>query len=360
MNTAIGRMGVLYGKLGLSTPEAIIAARGRGIESAAKVFGQEHLTDVLACAFQFGMKDEPVPLAEKFSDEDSTFDVRQTDQEGGLIASTLLSYEMQSGSDFAAEVALAFVTASFGGIRKQPSDPEIAGIADKMLANAQSRSTKAPERFTFGRSPKTLTDAMAQIPESGAVDGSVVRIVSAELQKYAETRALASTTNANALFEYVSALEEEMRTYWWVVNGWSDTKKSPFRDLELIPASLLAGLELATKTSLPTGLFAAPALCDMVLQVGRTEIGTQTTLAAAAKSLAPGWRKAEFGEIAESGWAPWLPLSTAMGLAAISNDEPDWEPRFRRITGLNSKVRLKPLELSVQMYRERLVARQYF
>jgi len=353
-------MGVLYGKLGLSTPEATIAARGRGIELAGKAFDQEHLTDVLACAFQFGTKDEPVPLGAKFSEEDSTFDVRQTDKEGGLLASTLLSYEMQSGTGFAPDVALALVTASFGGIRKQPSDPEIVEIADKLLANAQSRSAKAPERFTYGKSPKGLTDEIAQIPENGAVDGSVMRIVVAELQKYTETRAQASASNDNALLDYVSALEEEMRTYWWVVSGWSDSEKAPFRDLELVPASLLAGSELAAKTSLPVGLFAAPALCDMVLRVGRPEIGTQTTLATAAKSLAQDWRKAEFGEVAESDWAPWLPLSTAMGLAALSNDEADWEPRFRRITGLNSKAKLRPLELAVQMYRERLVARQYF
>lgn len=359
MNTAIGRMGVLYGKLGLSTPEATIVTRGRSIEAAGKAFDQDHLADVLACAFQFGTKDEALPLAEKFSEEDSTFDVRQTDKEGGLLASALLSYEMQSGSDFASDVALAVVTASFGGIRKVVIDPEVVEIADKLLANAQSLSAKAPGRFTYGKSPKALTDAMTQIPENGAVDGSIMRIVVAELQKYAEARAHASATNDNALLDYVSALEEEMRTYWWVVNGWSDSETKPFRDLELIPASLLAGSELAAKTSLPVGLFAAPALCDMVLRVGRTEIGTQTTLSVAAKSLVLAMRKAEFSAIAESNWAPWLPLSTAMGLAALSDDESDWEPRFRRITGLNPKAKLRPLELSVQMYRERLVARQH-
>ncbi|MBA4760008.1 GTPase-associated system all-helical protein GASH [Sphingosinicella sp.] len=359
MNTAIGRMGILYGKLGLSTPEATIAARGRGVELAAEAFDVEFLPDILACAFQFGTNDELLPLSEKFSQEDSTFDVRKNDKEGALLAATILSYEMQSGTEFGTEAAFVLVTACFGGIRKLTSDPEVIEIAEKHLANTQSLAAGAPGVFTAAKSPKALAEAIARIPESGGVDGSVMRPVLLELQKLVEGRAQASATADNALLSYISRLEEELRTYWWVVSGWSASNRKPFRDIDLISASLLAGSELAAKTTLPLGLFAAPALCDMVLRVGRESIDAQVTLASAATALDRETRRSEFGEIAESEWAPWLPLSTAMGLAALSDDERDWEPRFRRTTGLNPKAKLRPLEFAVQMYRERLVARQH-
>ena len=69
------------------------------------------------------------------------------------------------------------------------------------------------------------------------------------------------------------------------------------------------------------------------------------------------WRKANFAELSSGALAPLLPVSTAMGLAAGSDDAEDWKPRFTRATGIEPDARLSGTEFAVQLYRERLVAR---
>ncbi len=359
MNAAITRMGILYGKLGLSTSTSLIEARAKSIEAASEEFGAAHLSDVLGCAFGLNRADIAMPLADQLSAEDPTFDVRQNQAEAALLATTLLSFEIQRASSFSNAVALAVVTAGFGTLRKLTADPELMGIAAAALSEAQSKSAAAPGRRSIVKPHKALVDAIAVIPESGNVDASVLRPIFLELLKFTEGRAQAAATSDNVLLDYVAGLEEELRTYWWVVGVRSEMASKPFRDIELGEAALRTGMELAGKTSSDFGIFAAPALCDLVLATGRETSNETMTLAAAATLLDRDFRKSEFTAISEAAYGPWLPLSTAMGLAAASEDERDWQPRFKRLTGINPTAKVSPLPLAIQMYRERLAVHQF-
>jgi GTPase-associated system helical domain len=356
VNAAIERMGKLYGKLGLDPSPTLVEARGTGIVAASEDFVSTELPDVLGTAFGLGRSDQPLPLAAHFSATDPTFDVRQNQSEGALLATTLLSYEIQSGSEFANHVALILTTAVFGGLRPLKADPDGLGIAAQALSDAQSKKVSAPVQRTHQTLGKSTVEAVGAIPDNGQIDASQIKPVLNDLSKYSEARAKNAAASDNELLSYIKRLEEEMQTHWWVIGAWSNLSNRPFRDLDAGTAAILAGIELASKTTLELGLFAAPALLDMVLMKDRASPLAEVTISAAATLLDRDYRTNEFGALIQTDAAPWLPLTTAMGLAAESNDEKDWEARFKRLTGINPKAKIKPLDLAVQIYRERLAA----
>ncbi len=357
MSGAIAQMGVLYGKLGLSTSAELIEARGKGVEAASKALKREHIAPLVRSAFGLAEADGPLPLQDLFSELDPTFDVRVQEPEAALLSGSILALEMETPEAFGDEVALLLTSASFGGVRKPTNNATLLGQAEELLATRRSRAAAPPKDRSQLVAGKAYTDAFAGIPESGPVDGSLLRPALSALQSYAESRSKAAVQGENDILAYVRRLEEELRTYWWVSARWCDAVKMPFRELATPEATLRAGMELAAKTSLPLGLHAAPALADMVLKDGRDDLGKDLSLAQVATATDIVWRKDHFAAFAESPDAWLLPLSTAMGLAAISDDADDWMPRFKRLTKVDPKTKIRPIALASQIYNEQLAQR---
>jgi len=118
-----------------------------------------------------------------------------------------------------------------------------------------------------------------------------------------------------------------------------------------------AGKELASKHTNEIGLFAAPALIDMILERGRTAPDEPVTFANAALAAQRSWRSENFGSATSPPWSSLLPASSALALSAQNDDAEDWKPQFKRLTGLASDASLPAAEFAAQLYRERLVAR---
>jgi GTPase-associated system helical domain len=357
MNSAVEHMGVLYGKLGLSTSPDLIKSRGAGVTAAGEELTLNHLPDLLRCTFGLGTADERLPCHEHFLAQDPTFDVRQKEQEAALLCASILSYAMQERSSLSHKIALILVAASFGGLRRPTADEALASLAEEILAEAQSARTKAPEPRTYVKAPKSLADAVNGLSSEGAADAGQVRLALVEAVKYADARAQAAAISDNAVLDYAKRLEEELRTYWWVVSGWSNDRKIALRDFSLIEAALRIGKELSDKTTLPQGIFAAPALCDIALRSGRSEIDTPTDLATAATTIEIAERKQFLVALDDPALSPLFPLAAAMKLSAESNDDPDWQPRFKRLTAIEPTAIVKPMQLAIQAYREALAAR---
>lgn len=357
MNTALNDMAVSFGKLGLTTNPEIIDARAKGLAAAGEAFESEELLDILSSALEANGSDDLFPFLDKFREHDPTFDVRMKDKEASLLAASLISYEIQNETSFGEKLALILTTALFGGLRKIVSNPDLARLAEDRLAANQSNTTKAPSQRAPAKIPKTFTDALAAIPENGPVDASHLRVMFTEIQKQLESRAQTNSSAVNNSLNYVSGLEEELRTHFWVVNGWSDTTRDGFGDMDLLKAAIIAGGELAGKTTRPYGIFAAPSLLDNILKVDRKDFDRKVTLAEAAKALGLDERKERFSEVAQSQNAPLVPLVTAMGLAAISDDQADWGARYKRELKINPTAKLTALDVAVQFYRESLVLR---
>ena len=362
--SSIKRLGLLYGRLGLSTDAGLIERRGKGVSAVAVAIERTDVLPLVRRAFGLGQPAASAGFLTSMQDEDPTFDVQAGDVEAGLLAAAILDRAIEEEGDQSGVAALAVVTAAAGGLRRPTDHDGLVGEAERMLAAIQGSSTGAPVNRTYNKQPKAFLDALETIPAHSGnyfnqASPHVVKAL-ADLGKYAEAGALAAAVDDNAVLAYVGRLERELRLYWWVTGGWSADAAMPFRRMGVTEAALRGGKELADKAFNDVGLFAAPAMLDMILERGRDADGfVATSLGDISRTGDLAWRRGVFSAAGSGALCDILALSTALHLAADSEDADDWHPRFLRMTGIDVKATLDPVSLGLQLYRERLVSKAF-
>lgn len=358
MNGAIKRMGVAYGKLGLATNQELIGRRTEGVKTAASKLALAGIAPLVQAAFDIGTGDARFAFLSDFQ-ADLTFDVQPSDREAVLLAGAVAECEIESRTGISAELALAVVTCACGGLRKPPLNDQLVSVARHYLTDFQGEGGLKPKERPLVGQPQSVIGAIRAIPNHPQFNQVAQQVTDAfqAVSNYAEAVATSATESDNEMLEYIQKLEQEMRVYWWVTGGWSDTTDKPFRQLPIALAAICAGSELAAKHSSSVGLFAAPALIDLVLERGRPVPAGGVAVQDAAVAPDRNWRNQQFDETASGPLASLLPITAALGLSAASEDAEDWKPRFKRLTGLEPDVVLSAVELGAQLYRERLVVR---
>lgn len=360
MADAIARMATHYERVGLATPSETIAARQEMARAVAKTLKLKDLPDLVRCVLGLKLSTD-TPTFLTATAESGLTEIRAADVEAGLFASALAGVLLTSKGRVAEVLALTLVTASVGNLRKPSVDEHLLTEADDALIAAQSAQNAMPTDRTYAGQPKPLKEAIEAVRASGNLGNATAHtdVVGAleSLGKYAESNAMASAANDNQILKYAQQLQNELYIYWWVTAAWSVSGNRAFKDLSPAHAALRAGAELAAKDSSSAGLFPAPALLDMVVTRGRTTKMKTATLAAAAIEPERDWRRENFTNAATGDFADLVPITAALGLAADSQDESDWLPRFRRLTALDPNKSFAPIDLGVQLYREQVLLR---
>jgi len=358
---SIKRMGILYGRLGLSTDPELIERRGAGVRAAAEALQEEDIIGILKAAYGLGTEDGAFAFLSHFSSVDPTFDVRPSDREAALLAASVVDYVIEDEAEDSAKLALAMVTGSCTGVRSPAGHVELIGIAEKALAFHQGNANTPPEDREYNKQPNSLVNAISAVGGHShphfQTAAPIVTSALQELGKYAEENALEAARSDNVVLAYVRRLEQEVRTYWWVAGGWSIDADMLFSRFHSDEAALRAGKELADKNHVALGLFAAPALISMLVERGRENELAKVSLREAAVRPSREWRRQNFGASSSGPLAQLLPITTALGYAAESDDAADWEPRFKRLTGVDPSELFDPIKLGVQLYRECLTMR---
>ncbi|MCP3024544.1 GTPase-associated system all-helical protein GASH [Cupriavidus basilensis] len=356
------RMGVLYGRLGLAPAPALIEARYEGLVAACEKLDLKHVPNLVGCTL--GLKDYGLDdgFLSFFSERDPAFDVKPQDKEAALLAGSAISYAFAETFEIEQALALCLATASFGSARSAIADDQLVDQAELKLSELQTHQAGVPSDRKYHPRGKVLTTALEALSEPASRQNWATGIQNTqtaveELVQYTEKIAEHAARNDNVVLDYLRHLESEVHVYWWASSGWSADAKQAFKHLGSGETAIRAGKELADKSRSTVGLFAAPALLAMVLERGRDGTPESLTLATAAVAVELSWRKANFQALSEGVHANLMPLTTAMGMAASSDDHNDWQPRFERLTGLQVTQELTIDQLAIQMYRERLVAR---
>jgi hypothetical protein len=362
--SSIKRLGLLYGRLGLSTEAELIERRVKGVAAVAVAIERDDVLPLVRRAFGLGQPEASAGFLTNMQDEDPTFDVQAGDVEAGLLAGAILDRAIEEEGDQSGLAALVVVTAAVSGLRRPATHDGLVGEAEKMLAAIQGSSAGVPTKRTYGKKPKAFTEALETIPAHSGnyFNQAAPHVVKAlaELGEYAEAGALAAATNDNVVLDYVGRLERELHLYWWVTGGWSADAARPFRRMGVTEAALRGGKELADKAFNEVGLFAAPAMLDMILERGRDDDGlVALPLGDISKTGDLAWRRAVFSAAGSGALSDILAVSTALHLAAESGDADDWHPRFLRTTGIGVEDLLDPVSLGLQLYRERLVSKAF-
>lgn len=350
----------LYGKLGMSTDPELIEGRVKCVDEAAKKLKVGGVYDLTRCILGLKISEEPSFIA-ALSEADPSLDLSPNDKETSVLACAIANKVLCAGGNVAEVLSLVLVSACFGGKRQPQFDIDILDLALGTLTDCQGIEISAPDERKSNPQPKSLTTAIQEFSTNKADYSNAntpMATALTELGKYAENNAQAAARSDNDILRYFRRVEEEARVQWWVMGGWSHSANKPFRELDLTEAALRAALELSEKHSTSLGLFAAPALFDMITTKDRTDKdqSIETVLTVATK-LPFEWRLNKFKEYANSTNVGLLPLISAMGIAALDEDAADWAPRFQRLAQIDPAMELDTRQISLQLYRELLVLR---
>jgi len=229
---SIKRLGVAYGKLGISTDAGLIGRRGEGVAAAAGAIESDGLAQLVQSAFDLGSGDERFGFLSAF-EIDPTFDVGESDREARLLAGAVVEYEIENRTEHSAILALTVVAAACGGLREPALNDRLVQVAQTELTSAQGEHFAKPKDRTYQKRPQALTDAIAAIGTGNTqfFQHSVPTVTAAfnALGAYAESSAQAAARSDQQLLDYVRDLEQEMRTYWWVAGGFSEDASKPAR-----------------------------------------------------------------------------------------------------------------------------------
>ena len=353
-------LGPIYAKMGIATSPEIIAARKAAADAGFQAFKQAHLGSAISGALGLGPDGEAEHLFDVMREKDPTLDLEPSDLEATALLSAILSAEMNVGDPLGGLVALGLVTAAFGAVRQSPTHPQLVEEAENALAQRQFVVSSGSGAIAAPKMPHDVTEALGAISVQNMNFGPVLapNPAMAAIRKVAEYThlvhgsALSAVNGANA---HIRRLEEELRTYWWVVGGWSDELKVAFRTTGQSEAAVLAGYELAAKTTLPLGLFAAPALLDRVIREDRKGSPQMPPLSEAIGEV-PKWFRQRF-QTAATVHAELLPVTLALALSGEGGEDEDWRPRFKRLAKLPADCKMSPHDLALQTYRETLFGR---
>jgi hypothetical protein len=354
MSEVSRRLGVLYGKLGLATDPALIERRIAGADAVATAISVDQIPDLVRCVLR--LPNVRGTFLAGFVPSDPTFSVQAEDAEARLLAAGVAGRVLEERTDSSSVLALSLVVGAFLETRQPPADNQLPVQCETFLANMQGEAYAMPAERKAVKSPKALNEAVQFLTQAAATNQFAqiqphVTTIAKELTAYTDSVSQAAARTDNALLEYMQQLHEEMGTYWWVVGGWSKDAGKPYKKMSMAEASVRAAKELAEKTSAPLGLFAAPALLELVLERGRETAAKNISIVAAATSTPASWRE-QFIQVGTGPNADLTPLCSAMGLAASSADAADWIPRFERLTQIKAEREFAPSDLAFQLYRE--------
>jgi hypothetical protein len=171
------------------------------------------------------------------------------------------------------------------------------------------------------------------------------------------TKNLASQTACviRPLAADVLDLREEVEMLWWHIGGWSRILEQPFADLPVPVAAVMAGLDLADISQTLTGPVAAPAILHRTITSERKTKLSKAILKDAVDALpVDAFERLSLGDALAS-VLDACPVLTAFVKAGEIGSGDTWHVAYTRTTGLSPDASFQPLDLALQVYRERLL-----
>ena len=138
--SSVKRLGILYGRLGLSTDTALIERRGVGVTSVSQELEATDIAPLVRRAFGLGQPASSSGFLDLLNENDPTFDVEPGDVEAALLSAAILDQTIEDGGKHSGLAALAVVTAAAGGLRQPSNHDSLISLAEAMLAPLARRA----------------------------------------------------------------------------------------------------------------------------------------------------------------------------------------------------------------------------
>ena len=305
------RMPDWWRPLGLDLDGERLARRREGVEWLRRALSLDNIVN--AVAFAHGDVVSGVRIigtvrsAARSADGAFAGDVGDAEPPAMVAAALCDQLAVEPDSELSTVASLLVLCASYGGHR-----PAIEGMALAEYAARQLdyRSAASRRAATFDRSSsatKLVQDALAVIPETGAVviGTAVGTALSAHAEILVQLAGRIDEVSARAAAEH-AVLRETLRQQTWLLESWCETADLPWSEVPAEARALIAALELAAHTDGSAPAIGAESLLASMLGAagGAGSVEPSAAVEAAAPFLD--------GKLSAAPSAMLFPIATAL------------------------------------------------
>jgi hypothetical protein len=346
-----------YAEAGLSPTSQIILSRQEPVNKIVSTIEGKQVLDLVV--FYYGSSDVDLSwLRDEFVKEDASFSLVNNERETRVLAALILGQLIEN------EHALAILAVSVGNFRGfiKPSqsrwliqDAEDAiGQLSVEERELESISTKVSPSVTN----KLGEELTALTQNDWATLIALLGKIRLEAQTSAKTTASQITAALKAFERRSELMREESQMLWWLIGGYSRTFERSFTSFGIPQAAIVGAVDLGALTTKSVyGPIAMPAMLDRVIASAKRSKGQQTCELATAID---GFDVEDLKclQVPTTLPARLTPVALAIDLARNLGIG-KWHSQFHDKAGLEPSIKLDPISLAEQLYRECLLGQLY-
>lgn len=335
-----------------SNPE-VLQLRLNTVETFASSVSASEIEELVLMAFQ--TKEKPSSqFVERFRSgfraDDANFPSYGNDREMEVLAGmTLFSIMNHSSINMSARCALSISTASLDGARSHGLPHDLPGHAKVFLIQISEANRSRPNLNKASKpTVEPLIQAIEAIPDA-AVDAVAIKAALTMTVKATKSVSTQINTMFSAAGKFMQQQDEELQILWWLLGSRAEGFDCNFEDIPENSKALVFATELADHTTLLPGPVSIKALLSRAGLREDNQVVVPTVLGA----IQMDWlQKLVSGQTL----SPILhPLHFAIERQLENGEGSEWVKSWINRVGIKEDVSFTPLNLAVQIYRERLL-----
>lgn len=331
-------------------------SRWQGVEAALNDMKYEMIMELIRFVFSRELNSHELfasTFRQYFKDADPTFALTGNDKEVLTLAGCVLAMYCIN-DDYIVEIALAILAASACEIRTLAIDIDLLGMANERVHVSGIEARRRPEMSSPAIAGNKAAFAKAVSPleeEEGKVQGfaeaaeAIKNIGNISLSHFNALQSM--SVQIVKIQKVLRVQDEELQILWWLTGEWSSMWDCSFNDIDPKAKPILLGEDAASMT---TEFSEPPSLKSVFSRIGLNGT-TKLSIPVAVNACGVEY----LGTLSQSSatCSTILPIHFAMVRAKETGGDDSWVAAWRTITGIKATSKVTPLELAIQVHRER-------
>lgn len=351
-----------YRPNGIAPTAEDLQNRWNAIESFSGEVSEAYGMELVRLYYGIPLKDSkfPIEYRKAFKEADATFRMRDNDIELQILAGASIAHELtQDSSPVADVIGLAIMSLYCKGLRSGIINPDIINLAEIYIFaeghRVRAYSIEASEDLS-GNIQKSITALKKKLEPAAATPSQFSEQLTGSLENIRS----AISKQGEVIKRLNGALKvqaERADMLWWVLGEYSQDLGRSFIGMDISAACLIVGKELADLTILIPGPRPIPALIDKMLKTAKPNNPSAITLKDAINKFPAEWRSKLINPSEIASVVDLCPLHFAFSKLMESNKSTAWISSLKTILGIDANKKIAPLDLTLQMYQEKLLIR---
>lgn len=328
---------------------------------AIEAFHQEVTADDMCDAARvfFGLTPKDGDFLERyrqeFKDVDSAFAMHENQAELQVLAGATLANHFGAGDGWATAAALSLVCGACEGGRKSLV-PEIVDLARRSLREYSASLRSARKKSVVAA--LDVNDKVQNLKTVLSNGGGNFQSLQGPLMDVIQP--LTKAVNAIAAWARHAGTVENLRQeesdiLWWLFGERSRDLEVPFAEMKAPSGCLVGAKEVADLTRVLPGPFGVEAYLHKMLALAHPDLDGTVSLSDAVMASPLEWLGRFGAHKGADSVVDLCPVHLAAQKCVEGGGRKTmWPGPFQTVSGLKATIKLKPLDLAMQAYRERL------